>query len=115
MSEQMRAEAAHQFSRAADSLVDACRKLEQLGMEDPPVEWLLQALEDVTHRVHQIHPPEERIQTEPADMAIPGCRIAALAADAAEDAKGPTNCTLPPPDHLPEGIGMRPVNRSGAD
>ncbi|MFZ5825131.1 MAG: hypothetical protein ACOY94_12460 [Bacillota bacterium] len=109
MSEQMRAEAARQFSQAADLLVDACRKLEQLGMEDPPVERLLQALEDVTHRVHQMHPPEERVQIEPADMAIPGCRIAAM------DAEGPTHCTLPPEDHLPEGIGMRPAGRGGED
>ncbi len=87
MSKEMRAEAARHFSQAADQLVDACRKLEQLGMDDPPIEGLLQALERVTQRVHQMHPPEDRIQIEPADMAIPGCRIAAL--DAA-DGEGPT-------------------------
>lgn len=81
MSEQMRAEAARQFSQAADSLVEACRQLEQCGMEDPPVERLLQALEDVTHKVHQMHPPEDRIQIEPADQAVPGCRIAAMDAE----------------------------------
>lgn len=66
MSEEFRAEAARQFSQAADSLVDACRRLEQCGLADPPIERLLRALEDVTHQVHQMHPPGERIQTEPA-------------------------------------------------
>lgn len=71
-----KAEAARRFSHAADALVDACRLLEQCGMEDEPVEQLLQALEGLTHQVHQMQPPEERLQFDPADQAIPGCRIA---------------------------------------
>lgn len=86
MSEQWRAEAAHQFSQAADRLVDACRQLEQCGVDDPPIERLLQALEAVTRQVHQLNPPTERIQTEPADQAVPGCRIAAM------DAAQPNRC-----------------------
>jgi uncharacterized membrane protein len=86
MREQLRAEAARQFSQAADMLVDACRQLEQCGVDDPPIERLLQALEEVTRQVHQMHPPPERIQTEPADQAIPGCRIAAM------DAAQPNRC-----------------------
>jgi len=78
MTDELRADAARRFSQAADALVDACQRLEQCGVADPPIERLLQALEDVTHRVHQLHPPEERVQIEPADQAIPGCRIAAL-------------------------------------
>jgi len=78
MTDEMRADAARRFSQAADALVDACQRLERCGMADPPVERLLQALEAVTWRVHAMHPPEERIQIEPADQAIPGCRIAAL-------------------------------------
>lgn len=78
MSDELRAEAARRFSQAADALVDACRRLEECGVADPPIERLLQALEDVTNRVHQLHPPQERVQIEPADQAIPGCRIAAL-------------------------------------
>jgi hypothetical protein len=77
MDQTLTAEAAHRFSQAADALTDACRMLEQCGIEDEPVERLLQALEAVTHRVHRMHPPEERLQIEPADQAVPGCRIAA--------------------------------------
>jgi hypothetical protein len=88
MTEEMHKQAARQFSQAADSLVEACRRLEQCGLQDPPIERLLQALEDVTQQVHQMHPPEERVQTEPADQAIPGCRIAAVNAAAAPDPCG---------------------------
>lgn len=70
-------EAARSFGKAADQLVDACRLLEQYGMDDQPVERLLQALEEVTHQVHRMHPPEERVQFEPADLAVPPCRVAA--------------------------------------
>lgn len=75
------ADAAHRFSQAADAMVDACRMLEQCGIEDEPVERLLQAMEAVTQRVHRMHPPEERVQIEPADVATPGCRIAAQHAE----------------------------------
>lgn len=71
MDDAIKAEAARQFSQAADMLVDACRKLEQHGMADPPVERLLQALEAVTHQVHQLYPPPERLQFEAADLAGP--------------------------------------------
>lgn len=75
----MRAVAARQFSQAADLLVDACRKLESCGIDDPPIDRLLRALDDVTSQVHQMHPPEERLQPfEPADQAVPPCRIAGL-------------------------------------
>ena len=72
-----RSQAARRFSESADALVNACRLLEQCGIKDEPVEQLLQALERVTQQVHRMHPPEERIQFEPADSAIPACRIAA--------------------------------------
>ncbi|MDF2627425.1 MAG: hypothetical protein K0R39_1256 [Symbiobacteriaceae bacterium] len=61
MDENLTAQAARQFSAAADALVDACRSLESCGIEDEPVERLLQALEAVTQRVHHMHPPEERV------------------------------------------------------
>lgn len=77
MNMQFRAGAARRFSLAADALVDACSALEQCGIDDEPVEQLLQALEAVTHRVHRMVPPPQRIQTEPADQAILACRIAA--------------------------------------
>ncbi|MFZ5814346.1 MAG: hypothetical protein ACOY93_03480 [Bacillota bacterium] len=94
MSDKERAEAARQFSQAADSLVDACRRLEQLGLADPPIERLLQALEAVTHQVHRMHTPDQRIQIEPADMAVPGCRVAAAGAELQ------AACTQPPPDRI---------------
>jgi hypothetical protein len=75
MDENLTAQAARRFSAAADDLVGACRLLESCGIEDEPVERLLQALEAVTQRVHQMHPPEERVQFEPADLARPGCHI----------------------------------------
>lgn len=82
MDDNLKARAAERFSGAADALVDACRMLEQCGIDDRPLEQLLQALETVTQHVHRIHPPRERlIPDEPADMAIPGCRIAAAAAE----------------------------------
>ncbi|MGE5674098.1 MAG: hypothetical protein ACM3XM_09430 [Mycobacterium leprae] len=77
MDESFAAAAAHQFSQAADALVDACRKLEQCGLADEPIEGLLQALEVVTHQVHQFHTPDERLQVEPADSATSACRMAA--------------------------------------
>jgi hypothetical protein len=71
-------ETAHQFSQAADSLVNVCRKLEQCGVADEPIEDLLQALEWVTHQVHQLHQPDERFKFEVADLAAPAaCHIAA--------------------------------------
>lgn len=75
MMDEMRAEAARQFGQAADLLVDACRQLEQYGLDDPPVERLYQALEEVTQRVHRMQPPEARLQREPADLAVPGCHL----------------------------------------
>lgn len=75
MDENLTAQAARRFSAAADDLVDACRMLESCGIDDEPVELLLQALEAVTQKVHQLHPPEERVQFEPADLARPGCHI----------------------------------------
>jgi hypothetical protein len=81
MDQNLAAEAAHRFSNAADAMTDACRMLEQCGIQDEPVERLLQALEEVTHRVHRMHPPEERLQIEPADAAIAACRIAAQQAE----------------------------------
>ncbi|HWI61381.1 MAG TPA: hypothetical protein VNT75_06075 [Symbiobacteriaceae bacterium] len=75
MDEKLTAQAARQFSQAADALVGACRLLESCGIDDKPVERLLQALEDVTHQVHQMHPPEDRVQFEPADLARPGCNL----------------------------------------
>ena len=81
MDEKLATQAAHQFSQAADALVDACRKLEQCGVQDEPIEHLLQALEVVTHRVHQLHPPDERIKFETADdLGPPAYRIAAYLA-----------------------------------
>lgn len=81
----MKARAARRFSEAADAMVDACRLLEQCGVADEPVERLLQAMETVTHQVHRLHPPDQRLITdEPADAAIPGCRIAAAEAEAGE-------------------------------
>lgn len=77
MTADMKAEAARRFSSAADSLVDACRLLEQCGMADEPVERLLQALEGVTQQVHQMHPPEERYKFEASDVIVPACRTAA--------------------------------------
>lgn len=71
----LRAEAAHRFSQAADALVSACRQLEQCGIPDEPVEAVLQALEGLTHQVHQLHPPDERVQREPADAIQPACQI----------------------------------------
>lgn len=89
MDERLKTEAAHRFSQAADALVDACRKLEQCGMEDEPIEQLLQALETVTHRVHQMHPPDERLKFETADLASPAAwHIAARLAAARADACG---------------------------
>lgn len=82
MEENQKERAARHFSHAADALVDACRQLEQCGMEDEPVERLLQALETVTHKVHQMVPPPERVQIESADIATMGCRIAAQQAPA---------------------------------
>jgi cation transport regulator ChaC len=75
MEETLTARAARQFGDAADALVDGCRMLEQCGIDDEPVERLLLALEDVTRIVHQMHPPEARLQTEPADIARPGCYL----------------------------------------
>lgn len=81
----MKADAAKRFSQAADAMVDACRRLEQCGVDDEPIEYLLRAIETVTHRVHRMHPPEERLMPfEPADAAIPGCRIAAAGAETGE-------------------------------
>jgi|GEM_PF-4645178 len=78
MDKTMVASAARDFGQASDALVDACRRLEQCGIEDEPVERLLQALEEVTRHVHQMHPPEERVQFEPADLAgAPACLNAA--------------------------------------
>lgn len=68
-------EAARRFSSAADAMVDACRLLEQCGMDDEPIEDLLQALEAVTRRVHRMHLPDDRVQLEPADAAAPACHI----------------------------------------
>ncbi len=86
MDRNLATEAAHEFARAADALVDACRKLEQCGMEDEPIEQLYQALEAVTHRVHRLHPPDARVTFEKADLASPPAwHIAArLAAERAE-------------------------------
>ena len=81
MEETPKARAARAFSQAADALVDACRQLEQCGIQDEPVEQLLQALESVTHKVHQMVPPPQRVQMEPADAASMGCRIAAQQAN----------------------------------
>ena len=75
LSEKLTAQAARQFSDAADAMVNACRLLESCGIDDKPVERLLQALEDVTQQVHQLHPPEDRLQIEPADLARPGCNL----------------------------------------
>lgn len=77
MSEQEQAEAARQFSKAADSMVGALRQLESCGIDDPPIDRLLRALDDVTSQVHQMHPPEDRVQTEPADQVPMVCRVAA--------------------------------------
>ncbi|HYF95950.1 MAG TPA: hypothetical protein VD969_27370 [Symbiobacteriaceae bacterium] len=76
MDEKLIAQAARQFSAAADTLVGVCRLLESCGMEDEPVERLLLALEDVTRKVHAMHPPDDRLQFEPADLARPGCHLA---------------------------------------
>lgn len=88
MDENLKEEAARRFSQAADSLVDACRKLEQCGIPDPPIDRLLQALDDVTQQVHKMHPPDDRFKFEMADLAIPGCRIAAYDARARAEAGG---------------------------
>jgi hypothetical protein len=77
MEESQKERAARHFSQAADALVNACRELEQCGIQDEPVEQLLQALEGVTRNVHEMVPPPERVQIEPADVATMGCRIAA--------------------------------------
>lgn len=69
-------QAARSFSRAADAMVDACRQLEQLGVRDEPIEGLLQALEAATREVHKLHPPEARLQFEPADTAPSMSRMA---------------------------------------
>jgi hypothetical protein len=97
--------AAHRFSHAADSLVDACRKLEQCGMEDEPIERLLQALEEVTHKVHQMHAPDERVKFEIADLASPTAwsiaaqRANAMAEAGAYDGELPNDPPGPPHVH----------------
>lgn len=75
MDKELAAEAARLFSQAADDLVDACRLLEICGVADEPVERLLLALEDVTQQVHRLHPPDDRMALEPADLARPGCNL----------------------------------------
>ncbi len=77
MEKQLRAEAAQKFGEAADAMVEAVRLLESCGLDDEPIEQMLQALEAVTHKVHQMVPPPERVQTEPADQVVPACRIGA--------------------------------------
>jgi hypothetical protein len=72
----LRADAARRFGQSADSLVESCRVLEQMGLEANLTDDLYQTLERVTKRVHQMHPPEERVQWEPADVAVSACRIA---------------------------------------
>jgi hypothetical protein len=88
-------EAAHDFSRAADLLVDALRRLESCGLDDPPSDRLMRALDDVTHMVHQMHPPDERIKFEAADIAPMVCRIAGRRAHARVKANVPSPGELP--------------------
>lgn len=102
MSENMRKDAARRFSHAADALVDACRKLEQCGMDDEPIERLLQSLEEVTHQVHRMHPPDERVKLETADLASPPVwHIAARIANERAEAGLPNEGfdKNPPPIH----------------
>jgi len=72
----LRADAARRFSQSADSLAESCRILEQMGLEANLTDDLFQSLERVTQRVHQMHPPEDRVQWEPDDAAVSACRIA---------------------------------------
>lgn len=81
MDEHLAAQVVHQFSAAADSLVDACRQLEEMGIPDEPVELLLMSLDVVTQEVHRLYPPDEEVKMEPADLAAPPpCRVAARTA-----------------------------------
>lgn len=76
MDQRLRADAARRFSQSADSLVESCQILEQMGLEANLTDDLYRTIERVTKRVHQMHPPEDRVQWEPADVAVSACRIA---------------------------------------
>ncbi len=85
MGEDRRRTAAREFSQSADHMIAACRMLEQEGIPDPPVEQFLRSLEALTQAVHRLQPPEQRLQTEPADLAGPApCHVAARQADVPE-------------------------------
>lgn len=66
-------QAVERYRQAADLATEACRLLEQAGVDEAPIERFYQAMDALTRHVNRLVPPPGLRPLEPADAARPVC------------------------------------------